>query len=100
MALRASKTSFSNASKVFKMIAEALLALSASAIKKLSMISLGSVVLKKAGKSLRRMVFIIPGVESTMVSKYPLVRQLSSVDHTQKLAPKLISFEGRYLDLN
>ena len=74
MAVRASRTFFSNASKVFKMIAEALLALSASDMRKLSMILLGSVVLKKAGKSFSRMVSIIPGMESTMVSKYPFVR--------------------------
>ena len=66
------KTSCSRASKVFKMMAEALLALSVSTVTKSTILSFGSVVLMKLGMSLNRISFM-PGIQSITVSKYPLV---------------------------
>nr|GMC52501.1 hypothetical protein Iba_chr01cCG15800 [Ipomoea batatas] len=51
----------------------AFLDLSVSCIKKFSKISFGSVVLKKVGRSLRRMPFM-PFTQSNSVSRYPFVK--------------------------
>ncbi|URE48977.1 hypothetical protein MUK42_18003 [Musa troglodytarum] len=76
----ASRTGRSNSSKVLRMTAEAMEARCASRVQKLSITSLGSVVRMKEGKSLSLMLFK-PGIQSTGVSRYPLVMSPSSAEN-------------------
>nr|GMC52356.1 hypothetical protein PanWU01x14_244740 [Ipomoea batatas] len=63
----------------FPLSREALLALPASCIMNLTMYSSGFVVLKKDGRSLRRMPFM-PFTQSNSVSRYPFVRRVALVE--------------------
>lgn len=62
---------------MLSMIAEARLALVVSRITKLTMISSGSIVLRKVGMSFNRVPFML-GMHSTTVSKYPFVKSAES----------------------
>ena len=70
---KASSTSCSKESNVFKMIAEALGVLSVEWRTNLSTMSFSFVVLMEVGRFLKR-IFFIPGIQSIVVSKYPFVR--------------------------
>ena len=84
MALIAFTALCSKSSKVFVITAVALDALCASLSMKLSMMSSGSVVLIKDGRSRRRILFI-PGIPSMGVSRDPFIKKFSSMHKTERI---------------
>lgn len=73
----------SKSSKVFMITVVALEALCASLSMKLSMMSSGSVVLLKDGRSRRRILFI-PGIPSMGVSRDPFIKKFSYMHKTER----------------